>query len=98
MDGSTTLSGLAPRACRGAGVRFFSSVLQGAIAVNQDQLKGKWMQVKGKAKEKWGKLTNDDLDVIDGQVDQLAGKLQERYGYERDRAKKEAEEFCSTCC
>jgi uncharacterized protein YjbJ (UPF0337 family) len=66
--------------------------------VNQDQLKGKWTQVKGKAKEKWGKLTNDDLDVIDGQVDQLAGKLQERYGYERDRAKKEAEEFCSTCC
>jgi uncharacterized protein YjbJ (UPF0337 family) len=46
-------------------------------------------QVKGKVKEQWGKLTDDDLDVIAGKQDQLQGKLQERYGYAKDRAQKE---------
>lgn len=65
--------------------------------MNQDQMHGKWMQVKGKVKEKWGKLTDDDIDVIEGKADQLAGKLQERYGYQKERAEKEAREFCSSC-
>jgi uncharacterized protein YjbJ (UPF0337 family) len=59
----------------------------------KDILEGNWNQVKGKVKEQWGKLTDDDLSVIDGQKDQLIGKLQERYGYDKDRAKQEVEDF-----
>jgi uncharacterized protein YjbJ (UPF0337 family) len=63
--------------------------------MNKDQLKGQWKQVKGKAKARWGKLTDDDLTFIDGCVDQLQGKLQERYGYSREQARKECETFCT---
>lgn len=65
--------------------------------MNWDTIKGQWMQLKGKVKEKWGDLTDDDLDSISGKKDQLVGKLQERYGYARDKAEKEADEFCQTC-
>jgi uncharacterized protein YjbJ (UPF0337 family) len=65
--------------------------------MNKDQLQGKWKQVKGKAQERWGKLTNDDLDKIDGRAEQLAGKLQERYGYSKEKAKEECEAFCTEC-
>jgi uncharacterized protein YjbJ (UPF0337 family) len=61
--------------------------------MNWDQVEGKWKQYKGQAKEKWGKLTDDDLDVIDGRRQQLVGKLQERYGTARDVAEKQADEF-----
>lgn len=61
--------------------------------MNWDQVEGKWKQVKGKVKEKWGKLSDDDLDIIGGKRDQLVGKLQARYGYARDRAEKEVDEF-----
>lgn len=61
--------------------------------MNQDILKGKWKQVKGTIQEKWGKLTDDDLDVIAGRSDFMIGKLQERYGLERDAAEKEWKEF-----
>ena len=61
--------------------------------MNWDQVEGKWKQVKGQAKEKWGKLTEDDLDVIDGRRQQLVGKLQERYGTARDEAERQADEF-----
>jgi uncharacterized protein YjbJ (UPF0337 family) len=61
--------------------------------MNSDQLKGKWKQVKGSAKERWGKLTDDDLDVIDGQTDQLIGKIQERYGIAREAAQKQVDEW-----
>ena len=54
--------------------------------MNSDQLAGKWKQVKGAAKEQWGKLTDDDLDVIDGKHDKLMGKLQERYGITEEAA------------
>jgi len=54
---------------------------------------GNWKQVKGKVKEQWGKLTDDDLDVIAGKRDQLEGKLQERYGYAKDRAQKEMNDW-----
>jgi uncharacterized protein YjbJ (UPF0337 family) len=60
-------------------------------------MKGKWTQLKGKVREKWGRLTDDDLDIIQGNAEQLAGKLQERYGYEQERARKEADEFCRNC-
>ena len=55
--------------------------------MNWDQIAGNWKQVKGKVK--WGKLTDDDLDVIEGKKDQLVGRLQERYGYSKEQAEKE---------
>jgi uncharacterized protein YjbJ (UPF0337 family) len=61
--------------------------------MNWDQIAGNWKQFKGYVKEKWGKLTDDDLTVIAGKRDQLAGKLQERYGYEKGQAEKELDEF-----
>jgi uncharacterized protein YjbJ (UPF0337 family) len=64
--------------------------------MNWEQIKGNWTQFKGKVKEKWGKLTDDDLTTIAGQKDQLVGKLQERYGTEKDKVEKEVDEFLST--
>src|SRR5882724_10466681 len=64
--------------------------------MNWDQVKGNWKQFQGKVKEKWGKLTDDDLTTIAGKRDQLAGKLQERYGYEKEQAEKELDEFTRT--
>jgi uncharacterized protein YjbJ (UPF0337 family) len=61
--------------------------------MNQDIFEGNWMQVKGKVKEEWGKLTDDDLDVIAGKRDQLAGKIQERYGIAKDAVEKRIAEF-----
>jgi len=59
--------------------------------MNNDTLKGQWLQVKGKVRERWGKLTNDDLDQIQGQAEQLVGKVQERYGIAKDQAKREVD-------
>jgi uncharacterized protein YjbJ (UPF0337 family) len=64
--------------------------------MNSDQLKGKWKQVKGSVKERWGKLTDDDIDVINGQNEQLVGKIQERYGIAREAAQKQVEEWNTT--
>jgi uncharacterized protein YjbJ (UPF0337 family) len=61
--------------------------------MNWDQIMGRWKQWKGKAKEKWGKLTDDDLTVAAGKREQLAGLLQERYGYAKDEAEKAVDEF-----
>ncbi|MFY9842420.1 MAG: CsbD family protein [Terriglobales bacterium] len=61
--------------------------------MNSDQMKGKWKQMKGSVKERWGKLTDDDLDVIDGQQDQLIGTIQERYGIAREAAQKQVDEW-----
>jgi uncharacterized protein YjbJ (UPF0337 family) len=57
--------------------------------MNWDQIAGNWKQFKGNVKEKWGKLTDDDLDVIEGKKDQLVGMLQERYGFSKEQAEKE---------
>jgi uncharacterized protein YjbJ (UPF0337 family) len=65
--------------------------------MNWDTIQGKWKQVTGQVKEKWGKLTDDDLSKIGGKKDQLVGKIQERYGYARDKAEKEVDDFCHTC-
>lgn len=57
--------------------------------MNEDIIKGKWKQLKGEAKKQWGKLTDDDIDYIDGQYEKLEGKLQEKYGYSKEEARKE---------
>ena len=61
--------------------------------MNKDQADGNCKQFKGKVKEKWGKLTDDDLTVVEGKRDQLVGKIQERYGYQKDQAEKELKEW-----
>jgi uncharacterized protein YjbJ (UPF0337 family) len=64
--------------------------------MNWDQVQGNWNQFKGNAKQKWGKLTDDDLTRIEGKRDELVGRLQERYGYARDQAEREADEWGGT--
>lgn len=61
--------------------------------LNTDVLKGKWQQLKGEARIQWGKLTDDDLDQIQGNAEKLTGKLQERYGYAKDQAQREVDDF-----
>ncbi|NOT45593.1 MAG: CsbD family protein [Acidobacteria bacterium] len=61
--------------------------------MNTDIIQGKWRQMKGEAKVQWGKLTDDDLDVVEGSAEKLVGKLQERYGYDRQRAEEEVNTF-----
>jgi uncharacterized protein YjbJ (UPF0337 family) len=61
--------------------------------MNWDQAKGKWKQMKGSVKTKWGKLTDDDLEVIAGQRDVLVGKIQERYGISKDAALEQVEDW-----
>ena len=61
--------------------------------MNWDRIEGNWKQFKGKAKEQWGKLTDDDLDVVAGKRDQLVGRVQERYGIAKDAAEKEIDEW-----
>lgn len=61
--------------------------------MNWEQIEGKWKQSVGNVKEKWGKLTDDDLDVIRGRRDQLIGKIQERYGIAKQEAEKQVDEF-----
>jgi uncharacterized protein YjbJ (UPF0337 family) len=61
--------------------------------MNSDQMKGKWTQLKGEAKSRWGKLTDDDLMQIEGNRDKLVGKIQEKYGTARDAAEREVDEW-----
>jgi uncharacterized protein YjbJ (UPF0337 family) len=61
--------------------------------MNDDKIKGQWKQLSGKLKEKWGKLTDDDLKTAEGNSEYLAGKLQERYGIAREEAEKQIKEF-----
>ncbi len=65
--------------------------------MNKDIISGKWSQLKGKAQAKWGDLTNDDFDVAEGNAEYLAGRLQERYGWAKDRAEKEVR-ISKTAC
>ena len=61
--------------------------------MNSDQLEGKWKQVKGEVREKWGKLTDDDILVVAGKRDQLIGKVQERYGIAKEEATRQVDAF-----
>ena len=64
--------------------------------MNWDQIEGKWKQMKGSVRQKWGKLTNDDIDVIAGNQEKLAGKLQERYGISKEEAAKQIRDWNKT--
>jgi len=64
--------------------------------MNEDKIKGQWKQLAGRLKAKWGKLTDDDLKVAQGNSEYLAGKIQERYGVAKDEAQKQVKEFDST--
>jgi uncharacterized protein YjbJ (UPF0337 family) len=64
--------------------------------MNQDEAAGKWKQFKGKIKEKWGKLTDDDLKMLEGSRDQLVGKVQERYGIAKEEAERQIRDFRDT--
>jgi uncharacterized protein YjbJ (UPF0337 family) len=59
--------------------------------MNADILRGKWNQIKGKARQKWGKLTDDDLDRVEGSRDELVGVIQERYGKSKEDVEKEVD-------
>lgn len=61
-----------------------------------NRVEGNWKQAKGKVKEKWGQLTEDDLTQINGKRDQLEGKIQERYGIAKDRARKDLDDWLNT--
>ena len=61
--------------------------------MNEDRIKGQWKQLKGKLKTQWGKLTDDDLDVAEGNAQYLAGKVQERYGIAQDEAQRQIDAF-----
>ena len=61
--------------------------------MNTDVLAGKWKQVQGEIKKQWGKLTDDDLAMVEGQQDKLVGLVQERYGYAREQAEREVDQF-----
>lgn len=63
--------------------------------MNWDRIEGNWKQVKGLAKQKWGKLTDDELDVIAGKRDQLAGRIQENYGVAKEDAEQQIEAWKS---
>ncbi|MBX6184114.1 CsbD family protein [Pseudomonas aeruginosa] len=61
--------------------------------MNSDVIKGKWKQLTGKIKVRWGDLTDDDLQAADGHAEYLVGKLQERYGWSKERAEQEVRDF-----
>jgi uncharacterized protein YjbJ (UPF0337 family) len=63
--------------------------------MNEDKIKGQWKQLAGKLKARWGKLTDDDIEVAEGNSEYLAGKIQERYGVAKDEAQKQIKEFDS---
>ena len=61
--------------------------------MNQDRIEGRWKQWKGKVKEQWGRLTDDDLDVIAGRREQLLGRIQQRHGLARDEAERQVSDW-----
>ena len=61
--------------------------------MNEDVLKGQWLQLKGKVRERWGKLTNDDIDQIQGRTQQLVGRIQQRYGIAREEAERQVKDW-----
>jgi uncharacterized protein YjbJ (UPF0337 family) len=69
---------------------------QQEVTMDWNRVEGNWKQFKGAAKEKWGKLTDDDLNVIEGRREQLEGKLQQRYGFAKDQIHKDVDDWFRT--
>ncbi|MEZ4601200.1 MAG: CsbD family protein [Syntrophotaleaceae bacterium] len=61
--------------------------------MNSDEMKGQWKQIKGEIRKQWGKLTDDEVDMISGERDKLVGKLQEKYGYSKEEAQRQVDDF-----
>jgi uncharacterized protein YjbJ (UPF0337 family) len=61
--------------------------------MNWDRIEGNWKQFTGKVQQQWGKLTDDDLQLVEGRRNELVGRIQERYGYARDRAEREVDDW-----
>jgi len=61
--------------------------------MNEDTVKGNWTELKGKVKEKWGELTKDEVDRIEGRTEQLVGAIQKRYGKSKEEAEREVNEW-----
>ena len=61
--------------------------------MNPDRIEGRWKQIKGKVREQWGRLTDDDLDVIAGRRDQLLGRIQQRHGLAKDEAQRQLKDW-----
>jgi uncharacterized protein YjbJ (UPF0337 family) len=64
--------------------------------MNRDTLKGQWTQLKGKVRQQWGKLTDDEIDQMQGNAEMLVGKIQERYGYQREQAEQEVDRWLNS--
>jgi uncharacterized protein YjbJ (UPF0337 family) len=64
--------------------------------MNWDQIAGKWRESKGQLLAKWGKLTDDDLDVVAGKKEVLIGRIQQRYGFKKDEAERDVDDFLKT--
>jgi uncharacterized protein YjbJ (UPF0337 family) len=80
--------------CRGG---WITKQEYGSRAMNWETAKGDWKQFKGKVKEQWGKLTDDELDRVEGRRDQLAGAIQKRYGIAKEEAERQVKEFEKSC-
>jgi uncharacterized protein YjbJ (UPF0337 family) len=83
-------AGTEPAATSGQLVPIHTSKEHG---MRTETLKGQWKQLKGKVKEKWGQLTDDDIQAVEGRRDYLIGRIQERYGIEKERAEEQVREF-----
>jgi uncharacterized protein YjbJ (UPF0337 family) len=75
---------------------FCDEIKPGGDLMDWSRVEGNWKQVKGKIKEKWGQLTDDDLDTIAGRREQLEGKIQQRYGLGRDMVRKDVDDWLKT--
>ena len=64
--------------------------------MNWDRIEGNWKQFRGKAQQQWGKLTDDDLDVVEGRRTELVGRIQERYGYAKDQAERQVDTWLNS--
>src|ERR1700758_245983 len=76
-----------------AGATRVSRNTSGGTTMDWNRVEGNWKQIKGKVKEQWGKLTDDDLTAINGKRDQLEGKIQQRYGLAKDMARKDVDDW-----
>jgi uncharacterized protein YjbJ (UPF0337 family) len=79
-----------------ASSKVFNTSLFGGTTMDWNRVEGNWKQTRGKIKEKWGQLTDDDLTQIAGKREQLEGKIQERYGIAKDKARKDIDDWLKT--